>query len=161
MNKKNNIVCSILTVIAYFYGIMLIATIILIPVGIYSVIAANRYSSYSEMQEPELAMRRQSVLGWIIFGSILYFPLGLLLLLVLPSINNNVVVEDVQREIKVEEAEQPAESENQEPAEVEIHEPKTNQEKAEKLAKLERFKNNGLITEEEFEQAKKQLEENE
>lgn len=157
MNKKNNIIFSIFTVIAYFYGIMLVATIILIPLGVYSIIAANHYSTYSEMQETELAMHRKSVLGYIIFGSILYFPIGLLLLLVLPSINNNIVVEPAS-EIKVQEIHQEETQENTEPVEVEISEPVTSEEKAEKLAKLERFKNNGLITEEEFEQAKKQLE---
>ena len=53
--------------------------------------------------------------------------------------------------------EEKTEEEPKETVEVEIHTPETDAEKAEKLEKLERFRQNGLITQEEFEQAKQDL----
>ena len=96
-----------------------------------------------------------SLLG-IVFGCVLYFPFGLIGLLCLPSLNS-AVVEDVTVEtpnVKITETQPAQESQ---PVDVEIHTPETESEKAEKLAKLERFKQNGLITESEFEQAKAEL----
>ncbi|MBQ8468890.1 MAG: SHOCT domain-containing protein [Clostridia bacterium] len=153
MNKNNYVVYNIMTVIAYFYGIILISTLILLPLGVYSVIAAHRYSNYSEMSGLELSMNKKLVQAWTIFGCVLYFPFGLISLIPYFSISNNVVVNDVK------EQEPQQQKSDSEPVEVEIDVPKTESEKAEKLAKLERFKANGLITEDEYNQAKAQLEE--
>lgn len=150
--KKNHVVFNILTVVAYFYGVILCASLVLIPLGVYAVISAHRYSEFADMTLVQLSQNKNRIKRWVVFGCVLYFPIGLLGLLTLSSIDNNVVVEDAQPE--------PTESEKKEeqPAvEVEVHVPTTEAEKNEKLAKLERFKQNGLITEEEFEQAKQQL----
>lgn len=152
MKKTNYIIFNILAVLGYFYGVLLIASILGIPLGIYSIISAHRYSSYSEMNEIELAIHKRYITNWIIFGCILFFPMGLIGLIVLSKINNNITVTN---------AEQPDSSEQQpkQTVEVEINTPKTDTEKQEKLEKLKRFKENGLISEEEFEQAKTELEE--
>ena len=101
----------------------------------------------------ELSMNKKLVQAWTIFGCVLYFPFGLISLIPYFSISNNVVVNDVK------EQEPQQQKSDSEPVEVEIDVPKTESEKAEKLAKLERFKANGLITEDEYNQAKAQLEE--
>ena len=141
-----------MAVIAYFYGIILVATLVLLPLGIYSVIAAHRYSRYSEMNQVELAMNKQIIKAWVIFGCVLYFPVGLISLIAYFGMSNNVVVNNV-------ETKEPEQKNDTEPVEVEIDIPKTQAEKQEKLAKLKRFKENGLITEEEYNSAKSQLEE--
>lgn len=150
--KKNYVVFNILTVVAYFYGVILCASLVLIPLGVYAVISAHRYSEFAEMTLVQLSQNKNRIKKWVVFGCVIYFPIGLLGLLTLSSIDNNVVVEDAQPESTESEKkeEQPA-------VEVEVHVPTTEAEKNEKLAKLERFKQNGLITEEEFEQAKQQL----
>ncbi len=148
--KSNKIVCNILAVLGYFYGVALIATLILMPVGIYSIIAARRFSDYSEMNGVELAMHKNALTGWVIFACILYFPFGLISLLTLKSVSNEISVTTVE--------EKPSET-KQEAVEVEVLTPTSDEEKKEKLEKLKRFKENGLITEEEFNQAKAELEE--
>ena len=156
MKKLNYVIYNIMTVVAYFYGIILCATLILFPLGVYSIISANRFSTFADYNDVEFAMHKQTIKVWTIFGCILYFPLGLFLLIPLAKANNNVVVEDVKTEEPKEQ--QP---EKTEAVEVEIDVPKTSAEKQEKLAKLKRFKENGLISEDEYNQAKAQLEEEE
>lgn len=156
MKKTNYVIYSIMAVIAYFYGILLCATLILFPLGVYSIISANKYSIFADYNDVEFAMNKPYIKIWTIFGCILYFPFGLLSLIPYAKSGNNVVVEDVQVEAQPKQQEQPSE-----PIEVEIDVPKTASEKQEKLAKLKRFKENGLITEDEYNQAKAQLEEQE
>ena len=157
--KKCNIVFNILTVIAYFYGIVLCATLVLIPLGVYAVISAHRYSDFAGYSQFQLSQNKQNIKKWIAFGCVLYFPFGLLGLLCLSEINNNIVVEDsaqTQEQSSSQDGQSAVEAQEQ-TVEVEIHNPQTQAEKAEKLEKLERFRQNGLITNEEFEQAKSQL----
>lgn len=161
--KKNAIIFNILTVIAYFYGLFLCATIIAIPLGVYAVISAHRYSYFADLSPVNLAMRKSQVTNWIIFGAVLYFPFGLIGLLILSSISNNVSVTDVQDNSTFQaqsSASQDAASTikpEQPTTEVEIDNPISEEEKAEKLEKLKRFKENGLITAEEYDQAVSQL----
>lgn len=152
--KKNKIIFNILTVIAYFYGLFLIATLILIPVGIYAIISAHRYSYFADLTPASLAMRKKQVTSWIIFGAVLYFPIGLIGLFCLNSVSNNITVSDVQEPES--ETNSTANSSNS-ATEVSIDNPITEAEKAEKLEKLKRFKDNGLITPEEYEQAVSQI----
>ena len=156
--KRCNIIFNILTVVAYFYGVLLCATLVLIPLGVYAVISAHRYSDYVGYSQFQLNQNKQNIKKWIIFGCVLYFPVGLIGLLCLSTINNNVVVEDAQQpEQPVASAQQYENKEEMQTVEVQIHTPETESEKAEKLEKLERFKQNGLITDAEFEQAKAEL----
>ena len=90
----------------------------------------------------------------LLFGCVLYFPLGLLGLITMKSIDNNIVVTNTNTDVADNKQETPKET-----VEVEINTPVSESEKLEKLEKLKRFKENGLISEEEFEQAKAELEE--
>ena len=135
--KKNYIIFHILTVLAYFYGIILCASLVGIPLGVYAIISAHRYSEFAEYSQFQLSQNKQRVKNWVYFGAVLYFPF----------------VSEPEKTPDESESEQ----NEKETVEVEIHTPSNDAEKAEKLAKLERFKQNGLITEEEFEQAKQQL----
>ncbi len=165
MNSKlNYIIFNILTVLAYFYGVVLLASIIFIPISVYSIIAAHRFSAYADMNSYELACNKQRVRGWIIFGCVLYFPFGLLGLLCLPSLSNKVKVTDTTESAFEAQtsSETNAETEPKEPdivTEVEVNQALTPAERAEKIEKLTRFKDNGLITEDEYKQAISQLDE--
>lgn len=153
--KSSKVIFHILTVIAYFYGVLLCATMILLPLGIYAIISAERFALFAELSPYQMLQNKQNIKKWVTFGCILYFPIGLIGLIPLKNINNNVVVEEpAAQETNQEEK---TEEEPKETVEVEIHTPETDAEKAEKLEKLERFRQNGLITQEEFEQAKQDL----
>jgi len=156
MKKLNYAIYNIIAVLAYFYGIVLCATLVLFPLGVYAIISAGRYSSFAELNDVEFAMHKQNIKAWTIFACVLYFPLGLLSLIPFAKASNNIVVEDV----KVEEQQEQPHAQTA-PVEVEIDVPKTSTEKQEKLTKLKRFKENGLISEDEYNQAKAQLEEEE
>lgn len=151
--KKCQTIFNILTVIAYFYGVLLCATMVLIPLGVYSIIAAHRYSDFAEYNQYQMSINKQRIKNWIIFGCVLYIPFGLIGLICLGYVDNNVVVENVTTtESTVDSVVQ-----DKPVVDVEIHTPQSDNEKAEKLEKLKRFKGNGLITEEEYQQAKNDL----
>ncbi len=152
--KKCQTIFNILTVIAYFYGVLLCATMVLIPLGVYSIIAAHRYSDFAEYNQYQMSINKQRIKNWIIFGCILYIPFGLIGLACLGFVDNNVVVENPSQP---ETFSSNTESQAKPVVDVEIHTPQSADEKAEKLEKLKRFKENGLITEEEYQQAKNEL----
>lgn len=152
--KKCQTIFNILTVIAYFYGVLLCATMVLIPLGVYSIIAAHRYAEFVDYTQYQMSINKQKIKNWIIFGCILYIPFGLIGLMCLKYVDSNVVVENVVgRDI----TEGDVLQQDKPTVDVEIHNPQSEDEKAEKLEKLKRFKENGLITEEEFQQAKNEL----
>lgn len=151
--KKCQTIFNILTVIAYFYGVLLCATMVLIPLGVYSIIAAHRYAEFSEYNQYQVSINKRKIKNWIIFGCILYIPFGLIGIACVKYIDNDVVIDDAATQEPVSsgvDQEKPV-------VDVEIHTPQSADEKAEKLEKLKRFKEKGLITEEEFEQAKNDL----
>lgn len=151
--KKCQTIFNILTVIAYFYGVLLCATMVLIPLGVYSIIAAHRYSAFAEYNQYQMSINKQKIKNWIIFGCILYIPFGLIGLICLGFVDNNVTVDNLTVETPADNVDET----NKPVVEVEIHTPQSESEKAEKLEKLKRFKENGLITEEEYQQAKNDL----
>lgn len=154
--KKTKIIFNILTVFAYFYALLFCATMVLIPLGIYGIIAAHRFSDFAEYTPFQLSQNKTRITNWIIFGCFGIFPFGLLGLLCLSDLNNNIDVQSAEND-KNSETESQQNSTEHEKVEVEIHTPQSESEKAEKLAKLKRFKENGLITEEEYQQAKNDL----
>lgn len=151
--KKCQTIFNILTVIAYFYGVLLCATMVLIPIGVYSIIAAHRYSDFADYNQYQMSINKRNIKNWIIFGCILYIPFGLIGLSCLSYVDNNVSVEDVNTT----QGTVDSEIEAKPVVDVEIHTPQSDNEKAEKLEKLKRFKENGLITEAEYQQAKNDL----
>lgn len=153
-DKLNNIVFNILTVLAYFYGVALCATIVLIPVGVYSVIAAHRYSAYADMNMIDATYHKKQRTAWIIFGCVLYFPFGLIGLLGLRATNNNIDVSSVTASSQDGQSAYGQNSQPQaQPVEVEVSQPLSPEERREKIEKLNRFKQQGLITEDEYNQA--------
>ena len=85
----------------------------------------------------------------------LYFPLGLIGLLGLRATSNNIDVSDVPPVSTQTEqtnfGEQP--NANSQPTEVQVSQPLSAEERREKIEKLTRFKQQGLITEDEYNQA--------
>lgn len=164
MGNKNSGWLNLIGVICYFMGISCITTLILIPFGIYCFIGGSKYFAWANMTDTELYNYKNSLRNWAIYVSIIAFPIGLVSLIPVVKIGNNPVVTDVKTEqkdqAKQEESLNKAEEmgikaeENQEPTAT--HETEVTS-KEETIKKLEKFKNDGLITESEFKKAVAEL----
>ena len=152
MTNKSSVWCTIMGILGYIFGIGFCFTLILIPVAIYCFIGAKKYIEWSAVSDSELASQKKSLTSWAIFFSIVGFPFGLLSIVPVALCSNNVVVTN---------ASEPNEG-NKENSEAQEKETKTDsvENRMETIAKLESLKKEGLITEEEFERAKKEVLEN-
>ena len=132
----------------YYAGLMSCISLILIPLGIFLIIGANRYCGWARVTEAELVNQKESLTKWAIFFSIANFPIGLLSLIPLSAENTiKVTTVDVGEQNT---AETKQETEQKQ-------EPKPVINKEETIAKLKSLLDEGLITEEEFESAKKEV----
>lgn len=163
MSNKSTGWLNLTGVICYFLGVACLTSIILIPVAVYCFIGGSRYFTWSNMSDTELAQNKQSIKNWAIFVSIVGFPVGLVSIIPYFKIGNNPVVTDVQVDKKSEEKREESESKAGEIGikVEEKEEPKAEHvnltSKEETLAKLEKFKNDGLITEAEYKKAVAEL----
>lgn len=151
MKNKNSVWCTINGILGYFIGVVYCFTLILIPVAVYCFIGARRYIEWSELTESQLASKKSSLKNWAIFFSIVGFPIGLFSLVPACLVQNNVVVTSVGE----------PNGENPETAEVKHEEQNKETESVEDasktIEKLENLKNEGLITEEEYQRAKDEV----
>ena len=151
MRNKVSGLCVLMAIIGYFLGVACCFTLILIPVAVYCFIGARRYMIYSAMSDAQVYTFKQSLTGWAIFFSIVGFPIGLLS--IIPALvvsSNNVTITDVPNEVN-ETPQQVQEEVKEEP----VKEDKSND--LETLEKLKHLLDEGLITEEEYERAKKDV----
>ncbi len=151
MKNKVSGLCVMIAILGYVLGVACCFTLILIPLAVYCFIGAKKYMMFSEMSDAQICAFKQSLTNWAIFFSIVGFPIGLLS--IIPALmvsSNNVVVSSVNEEIKTA-PEQPKEKEEAKPEE----ENKSND--LETLEKLKHLLDEGLITEEEYERAKKDI----
>ena len=142
--------CVALAILGYILGVAFCFTLILIPLAVYCFIGARKYMMFSEMSDAMIASQASSLTNWAIFFSIVGFPIGLIS--IIPPVfvnNNNVVVSNVEEEVKTAPAEQKSEEKPQEKKETKND--------LETLEKLKHLLDEGLITEEEFERAKKDV----
>lgn len=149
--NKNRGWCILMGVIGYILGISCCFTLLLIPVAIYCFIGAGKYMGFAELTDAQLAMNKQSLVNWSIFFSIVGFPVGLVSIIIPLRVSPNVTVYDV-KDSKEEIKQETTQEEKQEK-----YEPDTQLTKLETIEKLQKFKEDGLITEEEFEKAKKEV----
>ena len=143
--------CIALGILGYILGVACCFTLILIPVAVYLFIGARRYMVFSEMSDAELSANKQALMGWAIFFSIVGFPLGLIS--IIPAMivsNNNITISNVETEIKT-----APEQVNAEVKEEKKQENKSND--IDTLEKLKHLLDEGLITEEEYNRAKKDI----
>lgn len=151
MTNKNSAWCTIMGIIGYITGVAYCFTLILIPVAVYCFIGARKYIEWSSLTDGQLAQYKQKLTNWAIFFSIVGFPIGLLSIVPACLISNNVTITNVE-EPKAEE------TKNEQPVnETQEKEKKSPEDKLATIEKLENLKKEGLITEEEFERAKKEV----
>lgn len=150
MTNKNRGWCTLMSILGFIFGIGYCFTLILIPIAVYCFIGARRYNDWAEMSDGELANYKKAFKSWAIFFSIVGFPLGLFSIIPAVKVSNNVVVTSVSEP----EAEQTVEVHTEEAVAVPQASPTS---KVDTIAKLDELKKEGLITEEEYERAKKEV----
>lgn len=150
MKNKCSGWCTLNSIIGYIAGVAYCFTLILIPLAVYCFIGARRYVEWSEMTDSQVAGYKESMKNWSIFFSIAIFPFGLFS--IAPAVicaNNNVVVSNVE-EPKQEVVSNEKEEKKDEEKTSELSDEET-------IAKLKNLLDEGLITEEEFVRAKKEI----
>ena len=159
--KSSKILLNLTSFFCFVYFAIYIFTLVFIPIGIYCFIAGRTFSYKAEHLDETIVISNKQFKNYVIFVSIFCFPFGLLAILPYRYLtSNNIVVSNVEMGgLKYSEVSEEERKETQAQAEV-INEEKpeeTMEEKMEKFKKLERFKANGFITEEELEQAREQI----
>lgn len=165
MDNKSTGWLNLTGVICYFMGIACLASLILIPVGIYCFIGGSRYFTWSTMGDGELYGCKKGLKNWAIFVSIVAFPIGLVSIIPVIKTGNNPVVSDVKKDSKEDIARREESLEKADALGINVEEreePKadhktTTASKEETIEKLKKFKEDGLITEDEYKKAIKEL----
>ena len=131
----------------YYVGMVACLSLVLIPLGIFLIIAGNRYSYWARVTEAELVTQKDTIKKWAIFISIVNFPIGLLSLIPLSAESTIKIttVSDNTTYQSTTQTKQQTESRKEE-------DPIINKE--ETIAKLKHLLDEGLITLEEYERAK-------
>ncbi len=147
MNNKSSVWFTLNSIINYISGIGYAFTLILLPLGIYCFICAKRNTEFAKLSDAQLPAVKEQVKNWAIFSSIVNFPIGLISIIPLFKIddNNGIKITTVDDENNGNEAEEKPVTEI---AKIEIDE---------KIEKLTNFKNEGIISEEEYNKAVEEL----
>ena len=157
MKNTGKVFCIIMGIIGFIFGVAYATTLILIPVAIYCFIGAKMYMDASSLSPAELAYKRNALVGYAVFFSIVAFPFGLLSILpAYLAASNNVKIETP----KTEQDSQPNPG-NPAPAEQVTERAETSvntSTKQETLDKLQHLYDEGLITKAELERARKEVE---
>ena len=168
--KSSKVLLNIMSVVCFLYGALYSFTLVFIPIGVYCFIAGRRFSFKAEHLDDKMFLNDQDFKSYVIFSSIVCFPLGLLSIIPYMILTNNNVKISTQEttSIKVETIEE--KEEGQEETKTENNEEKsveevtaqkedemTDEEKQAKFKKLQNFRDKGIITEEELELAREQL----
>ena len=161
MKNRASVWCYVSGVVAFVAGIIYSLSLLFIPIAIYLFIYAMRYFKIAKLAEGAFSYSKPILISQAIVVSIFAFPLGLLSIIpvyiagshnikVTNSNNiNNEPTDSSNETIKVDVAHVSTTNE-EEPEEID-------DEKLEKIEKLARFRKQGLLTEEEFEEAKNKL----
>ena len=168
---------TLLNVSAFFcfiYGAIYLFSLVFIPIGIYCFIAAKRFAYRADHLFETFAVSNETLKNYTVFVCIACFPFGLLAIIpYMMLVGNKIKIsgfnvvkndeDDVKKQEKIVEIVDASMTEKAEKFEEVLKEEsekvvvETEEEKLEKLKKLENFKEKGIITEEEFEMAKEQL----
>lgn len=150
MTNKNSAWCTVMGILGYFIGVAYCFTLILIPVAVYCFIGAKRYMDWAQLTDSQLAQYKPNLTNWAIFFSIVGFPIGLLSIVPACLVSNDVTITNVSEPGKAGET-------SEEPKVEEKKEEDKSLSKMETIEKLDSLKKEGLITEEEYERAKKEV----
>lgn len=160
--KLNKILLNISAVFCFIFGAFYIFSLVFIPVGIYCFIAGKRFSYKADHLLDNYAVDKKVLKRYSIFSSIVCFPFGFIALIAYLRIySNNVKIETTEslknKSTDDESLVQDNEIELEKQSIQESIKEETEEEKMEKLEKLRKFKEKGIITEEEFNMAKEQM----
>ena len=159
MKNKASIWCYISGVISYIVGVVLCLSLIFIPIGIYAIIYGINYFRIAKITDSELVIVKPNLISAAIFISILAFPIGLISIIpaIMAGSNNVKVSEASSSRVEPEQGETVvAQVDSVETLDEEEPVTMSNEDLA-KLEKLAKFKEQGLITEAEFNDAKEKL----
>ncbi len=163
--KVTRIFLNIMSVVCFVYGALYCFSLVFIPVGVYCFIAGRKFSYKAEHMFDLYTIDNKTIKNYTIFVCIACFPFGLLALIpcyMLLSGKASVSefkatrVTDVDTQEKIVETNED-DSKPEVQVEAQTMQEVSEEEKQEKFEKLKNFKEKGIITEDEFEMAKKQL----
>lgn len=170
--KVSKVLLNIMSVVCFVYGALYVFSLVFIPVGIYCFIAGRRFSYKAEHLDNTMFLSNEDFKKYVIFSSIACFPLGLLSIIpYILIVGNKIKItnpaglhvqshdEKFESEVKIENIEEKIEEKQEESNKVEAQKDSelSEEEKQAKFAKLQSFRDKGIITEEELELAREQL----
>ena len=178
MKNKASIWAYIMVGVAWLFGVIYIASLVFLPVGIYCISGASLYLATAKLTDSEVYALKKRLGYYAIFFSIVAFPLGLISIIVYAvATSNHISVEtptddasytvtdaDIQSQqagfngsAAQDQNTSGAEAEGATQAVTQPHQVVLTEEALEKFEELKEYRNQGLITEAEFNRAKKDL----
>ena len=178
MKNKASIWAYIMVGVAWLFGVIYIASLVFLPVGIYCISGACLYLAAAKLTDSEVYALKKRLGYYAIFFSIVAFPLGLISIIVYAvATSNHISVETptgdasytvTDADIQSQQAgftggatqgqnTSSADTDGATQAATEPHQVVLTEEALEKFEELKEYRNQGLITEAEFNRAKKDL----
>ena len=164
MKEMKNTYFTVAWIVSMVVGIIYCVTVIGAVIGVPLLIGMGKFNEARTMTDEELVKNRGSLFGWGIFASIALAPtiIGLIVLLIFVVMVNNYI-----KNIEEGKTEETSKGFGQTVKEgsskvwngiKEVFKPKSDIEKQqEELEKLNKLKEQNLITEEEYQQKRKQI----
>lgn len=178
MKNKASIWAYIMVGVAWLFGVIYIASLVFLPVGIYCISGASLYLAAVKLTDSEVYALKKRLGYYAIFFSIVAFPLGLISIIVYAvATSNHISVEtptddasytvtdaDIQSQqagfngsAAQDQNTSGASTDGATQAVTQPHQVVLTEEALEKFEELKEYRNQGLITEAEFNRAKKDL----
>lgn len=178
MKNKASIWAYIMVGVAWLFGVIYIASLVFLPVGIYCISGACLYLAAAKLTDSEVYALKKRLGYYAIFFSIVAFPLGLISIIVYAvATSNHISVETptgdasytvIDADIQSQQAgytggatqgqnTSSAGTDGATQTATEPYQVVLTEEALEKFEELKEYRNQGLITEAEFNRAKKDL----
>ena len=165
MNETVKVYFNVVRIVSLIFGILFCITIIGAILGIPMIIASNKFKDAYNMSDEELVKNRSSILGWGIFLAIVFSPsiIGLIVLLMFTMMVDNYIknIENGdyaknQRSF-ADTVEQGASHAWNEVKNTFSGDKSSIDKQREELEKLEKMRNENLISEEEYKALRKKI----
>ena len=160
--KSSKFLLNLTSFFCFIYFAIYIFTLVFIPIGVYCFIAGKRFSYKAEHLDNDMFLSHQHFKNYVIFASIACFPFGLLAIIPYTLIVGNriKITNEPGLKLQIEESvvkQTESVEEKTTEAVVQKDDELSLEEKQAKFKKLQNFRDKGIITEEELEQAREQL----
>ncbi len=167
--KSSKVLLNISAFFCYIYFALYIFTLVFIPIGVYCFLAGKCFAAKADNLEDIFKIKNETFRNYAIFASIFCFPFGLLSLIPYFILTSNHVkisnsdsakIDKIDNEDKTFAKEENPDEQQTKDAEFEKTQTESSEseaDKLEKLKKLENFRDKGLITDDELEQAREQM----